>query len=246
MNDNKKEYLIEVCFSPAMFPFYKCDNSIVVIVDILRATTAMCTAFENGVKNIIPVADLRDAEFYKQKGFIIAGERDGKILEEADLGNSPFNFMGEFFKGKTIVVSTTNGTQAIEMAKTADNIVIGSFLNINALSEWILKQNKNVVILCAGWKNKFNLEDSLFAGALSELLILTDSFSVKCDSAMAAIDLWNIAKSDLLGYIEKASHRHRLKKLGLDDILEYCFTLNQNKVIPVLEGNSLINVYQNI
>ena len=241
--ENKKT--IEVCFTPILYPYKLIKKDfVVIIVDVLRATTTICTAFQNGAKAIIPIANVEDINKYKNNGFIIAGERDGIKLENADLGNSPFNFTKEIVADKTIVITTTNGTQAIEMAKDADSIVIGSFLNLNAIGNWITEQNKNVIILCAGWKNKFNLEDTLFAGALVEYLSdsLNFNLNLSCDSAIAALDLWTIAKEDLLDYVEKTSHRHRLKRMVLDDVIEYCFTPNISEVIPAYIDGKLIDI----
>lgn len=234
---------IEVCFTPVLYSHrLTTENYVVVIVDILRATTAICSAFQNGVEKIIPVASIDEAHKYKAKGFLVAAERDGKVLDFADFGNSPFNFIKDEVKGKTIVYSTTNGTQAIEMAKDAESIAIGAFSNLSVLTNYLLRKNKNVVVLCAGWKNKFNLEDSLFAGALTAKLLMSGKFSCFCDAAIGAMDLWSNAKTNLLGYIEKCSHRHRLKKLGLDDVLEHCFTIDAASVVPVLKEKELINV----
>ncbi|MCF8304345.1 MAG: 2-phosphosulfolactate phosphatase [Bacteroidales bacterium] len=237
-----EKYTIEVSFSPALFPYRLTkDNYITVIVDILRATTSICAAFSNGVKEIVPVPSTEIAREYKQKGYLVASERDGHVLDFADFGNSAFNFMTEEVRGQSIVYSTTNGTKAIEMAKDSEQIVIGSFLNLNALAKWLSEQNRNVLILCAGWKNKFNIEDSLFGGSLTEALLMYEKFEVKCDSAIAAHDLWELAKVDVLGYIEKAAHRHRLKRLGLDDVLEYSFSADSSKVIPVFDGFSIVD-----
>jgi len=234
---------LEVCFSPANFPFYQNkENAVIVIVDILRATTAICTAFHYGVDKIIPVAELEEVYRYKQNDYLIAGERDGNLIEGADFGNSPFNFMDDRVKGKTIVLTTTNGTQAVEMAKCCSEIWIGSFINLNAICNKLIEKNKDVLVLCAGWKNRFNLEDSLFAGALAELLQNKANFRLNCDSAMASLDLWMLAKMNILAYIEKSSHRHRLKKMGLDDVLEYCFTLNLTDSIPVYKDNYFVDV----
>lgn len=238
---NRVSKSIEVCFSPALFPFILTkDNYIVVIVDILRATTAICTAFKNGATEIIPVAKIEDTIKYRSLGYMVAGERDGIVIDGADFGNSPFNFTEENVKGKKIAITTTNGTQTIEAAKIADHVVLGAFSNFSVLEKWLIAQQKNVVIFCSGWKNKFNIEDTLFAGALSEML-LQKGFSSVCDSVAASVDLWQIAKTDILNYIEKASHRHRLKRLGLDDVLEYCFERDTANVIPGLEGNALID-----
>lgn len=240
-----KTKTIEVCLSPILFPHRLTkEDFIVVIVDILRATTAICSAFENGVKEIIPVAGTENAKKYKEKGYLVAAERDGKILDFADFGNSPFNFMKKEAIDKTIAYSTTNGTQAIEMVKEHE-VYIGSFSNLEILTQWLIKQDRNIVILCAGWKNKFNLEDSVFAGALAKNLTDRHHFNIQCDSTLASMDLWDIARKDLLQYIDKCSHRQRLREYMLDDVVEYCFTPNTTKVIPKLDGIGITDISKN-
>ncbi|MFZ4741601.1 MAG: 2-phosphosulfolactate phosphatase [Bacteroidales bacterium] len=234
---------IEVCFTPKLYSEIVTNkNFIVVMVDILRASTSICAAFANGVEAIIPVASLDEAKEFKAKGYLVASEREGIVTGFADFGNSAFNFMTEAVKGKTIAYSTTNGTQAIELAKNAEGLVIGAFSNITALSQWLINQHSNVVILCAGWKNKFNLEDSIFAGALIEQLLTSADYKMDCDSAEAALDLWSIAKSNPLAYIQKAAHRERLRKLKLDDVLEFTFQLDTANVVPILKDGVLVNI----
>lgn len=239
MEKNKK---VEVCFTPELFSKYRDEEAIIVVTDILRASSAICTAFKNGVKELIPVGTLEEAAAYKEKGYMVAAERDAVIQDFADFGNSPFNFTEEAIGGKSVVYSTTNGTQAVQLAAGCHKIVVGAFINISALNEWLVKANRNVIILCAGWKGKFSLEDSVFAGALSEKLIESNNYSTICDSALAAMDLWSIAKNDLLTYIDKAANRTRLKKLGLDDVMEHCHTSDLTDVIPILKNKKLINV----
>jgi len=112
---------VEVCFSPKLFPEILIkENFIVVLVDILRATTTICTAFENGVQAIIPVATIEEAKQLKEQGFLVASEQDGMKLDFADFGNSSFSFTRERVEGKTLVYCTTNGTQALEMAKHSE------------------------------------------------------------------------------------------------------------------------------
>lgn len=233
---------VEVCFTPAVYHTFHNDESIVVVVDILRATSAICTAFLNGVKRIIPVATLEEAQEYKKKGFMVAAERDGLVRDFADFGNSPYNFTAERVKGKEIVYSTTNGTNTIMMASKSYQVLIGSYLNFQALSDYIVKSNRNLVILCAGWKEKFNLEDTLYAGALAESVLNNQNYESICDSTLAAIDLWTLASKDLMGYIEKVAQRHRLKLNGLDDVIEYCHTFNLTDKIPYLSDNYLLTM----
>jgi 2-phosphosulfolactate phosphatase len=233
---------IEVCFSPVVYHRYHNPDFNVVVTDILRASSAICTAFMNGAERIIPVGSLEEAKLLKEHGYLIAAERDGITCDFADFGNSPNNFSKKNVLNKTIVYSTTNGTQAIQKAKNCHQLTIGSYLNINALAEWLASEQRNVLILCAGWKERFSLEDTVFAGALSQLLIDTGLFHTACDSTLAACDLWSIARKDLLAYIQKASHINRLKKFVPADIINYCHTFNMTNAIPIFKDNYLIEI----
>jgi 2-phosphosulfolactate phosphatase len=236
-----KSRMLETCFSPALYEKDSHNDSIVVIIDILRASSAICTAFENGVAMIIPVAEVSEAKDYKSRGYLVAAERDGFVLDFADFGNSPFNFTRDKVEGKTIVYSTTNGTGIINIASSAFTTVIGSFLNLSALSEWLKSQERNVLLFCAGWKNRFNLEDSVCAGAIAERLMDSGLFSTKCDSTLAAIDLWKTSKNDLPAYINKVAQRTRLKDKGLDDCIQFCITADYTRKIPVIKNGILVD-----
>jgi 2-phosphosulfolactate phosphatase len=233
---------LETCFSPALYEPEGHEGSIVVVIDILRASSAICTAFENGAESIIPVATVPEAKAYKEKGFLVAAERDGFVLDFADFGNSPFNFTPEKVAGKTIVYSTTNGTGIIKMASSAGFIVIGSFLNISALTDWITEQERNVILFCAGWKNRFNLEDTICAGAIAERLLVSSLYSTICDSTLAALDLWSLAKIDLPGYIEKVAQRSRLRDKKLDDCIKFCLTADYTRKIPIVKDGILVSM----
>lgn len=233
---------LETCFSPALFEAEGHTDSIVVIIDILRASSAICTAFANGVSSIIPVAEVTEAREFKSKGYLVAAERDGYVLDFADFGNSPYNFTKEKISGKTIVYSTTNGTRLINLTSSAHMTVIGSFLNIGALTRWLIKQERDIVLLCAGWKNRFNIEDTVCAGALAEVLMNSNCYATICDSTLAAIDLWSLARPDLQGYIEKAAQRTRLKDKKLDDCIAFCLTSDLTDKIPVMKNGSLVPI----
>ncbi|MFN5878205.1 MAG: 2-phosphosulfolactate phosphatase, partial [Flavobacteriales bacterium] len=158
---------VEVCFTPGEYAYYKDGYEIVVVIDVLRATSAICAAFDNGIEAIIPVPTVEEAWEYKQQGFLAGAERKGQIVEGFDFGNSPFSYMKEDFKGQEVVLTTTNGTKSLDVAKDAEVVVVGSFLNMTALSKWLAEQDKNVLCLCSGWQDKFNLEDTICAGAIS-------------------------------------------------------------------------------
>lgn len=232
--------ILETCFTPALYePAVHC-NSIVVVIDILRASSAICTAFANGAVEIIPVAEVSEAKEYKAKGYLVAAERDGYVLDFADFGNSPFNFTKDKVSGKTIVYSTTNGTGIINLASSAYMTVIGSFLNIGALTEWILGMEKNVLLFCAGWKNRFNIEDTICAGAIAEKLLESNLYTTICDSTIASMDLWSLARPNLPGYVEKAAQRTRLRDKKLDDCIEFCLTSDFTDKIPVMKNGVLV------
>jgi len=231
---------IEVCYNPQSYSLFHNPNAIVVVIDILRASSAITTAMFNGVSKMIPIATVEEAEEYKKNGFLVAAERNGEILNGFDLGNSPFGYMNAKLKGKTIAITTTNGTQAIEVARQAKKIIIGSFLNLETVVKYLNKEKKDVLFLCAGWKNKFNLEDSLFAGAVATDLINHHGFKTACDSTLAAIELYKIAKHDLDAFLSNSSHRNRLAKLDLERDVKYCLTLNLCPVLPIMQGKFIV------
>jgi 2-phosphosulfolactate phosphatase len=233
---------VEVCFSTEIFKCYDPKGKIVVVVDVLRATSVICTMMHNGVKEIIPVKTIDEAKEYKDKGYMVVAERDGKKLDFADFGNSPFFFTRDIVEGKTIVYSTTNGTNAISVGKGADQVVVGSFLNLTALTEYLNSQARDVLILCSGWKGKFCIEDALLAGAIAGNLLRLGNFYTKCDSTHASMDMWSLAKVDMKTYIEKVAQKHRLKKLGLDDVIDYCFTPDVTAIIPVLNDSHIVSL----
>jgi 2-phosphosulfolactate phosphatase len=232
---------LETCFSPALYRSEEHADSIVIILDILRASSAICTAFANGALSVLPVAEADEARKYKSMGYLVAAERDGFVLDFADFGNSPFNFTRERVEGKTIVYSTTNGTGIINQASSAYAIAVGSFLNLGALIDWIIRQDRDALLFCAGWKSRFNLEDTVCAGAIASKLMNSGFFTTICDSTLAAIDLWSLASPDLTGYIEKAAQRTRLRDKNLDECLEFCLTIDITDKIPVMKNGFLVN-----
>lgn len=233
---------IEVCLSPALFPYKTTtDDYIVVIIDVLRATTSFCAAFDSGIKTVIPVSGLAELLEYKNKGFLTAAERDGNKVDFADFGNSPTIFLQSDLIGKELAYSTTNGTQAIEMAKNSGDIVVVAFINLNAVIEWLIRQKKDVVILCSGWKNTFSLEDTLCAGAIVEKLESSGDFAHICDASGASLSLWQLSKNNLVQAVKKANHYKRLVKLGQLNDLEHCFKLNISGAVPVWDGKGFVN-----
>ena len=242
-NNADYKFRVETCFLPGQFPLYQQDMGIVVVIDILRATSAMVTAFEHGVERIIPVATIEEARQYiGRPGYIVAAERNGEVVEGFAFGNSPLAFREVDLHGKTIVMTTTNGTKAIHLARNTRKMVIGAFLNISALTDWLLKQEDNILLLCSGWKDKFNLEDSVFAGAVMDKLLESGKFGVEEDSSIAAKYLYMAAKENYLSILKAAPRRKRLEQLKLFDDVKFCLTPDQSRVIPELRDGVLMRM----
>lgn len=229
--------------SPALLHLYDVNNAVVVIIDVLRATSTIATALYNGAKCVIPVDSVAKCiELGRQIDGITAGERDGVIAEGLQHGNSPFEYPRQFIGGRTLVLTTTNGTKLLHMAldRGAGQIVTGSFPNLNAICKFLIAQNQPVVLGCAAWKDRVNLEDMLFAGAV--LSQVREYFSINCDSSQIAETVYLDAKTDLFGFMKAkdASHYHRLMGYGLEKDIRYCLTPNVADVLPLYENGKLI------
>ena len=234
---------LHTSLSPALLNLYDVSNSIVVIIDVLRATSTIATALYNGAKSIIPVDSVtRCMEIGRQIEGITAGERDGQIAEGLEYGNSPFEYPREFIEGKTLVLTTTNGTRILHIAleKGAKEIITGSFPNLSAVCEHLKERKQNVILGCAAWKDRVNIEDMLFAGAV--ISAIGQHFSINCDSSHLAETLYEIAKDDLFAFMKKneASHYHRLMNFGLEKDIRYCLTNDGANVLPVYEEGTLV------
>lgn len=233
---------VHICLSPALYPIYHSNERIVVIVDILRATSAICTALQHGMKSVIPVATIEQANQFVGDDYIIAAERGGEIVNGFAYGNSPLAYINnpQTF-GKHLVLTTTNGTQAIETARLSQTLVIGSFCNISALTQWIVKRNQDVMILCAGWKNRINLEDTIFAGALLDSLLRQGfSMDIDTDAGITALSLFRQSEADIKAFLKQSSHNQRLSRLNLDEDITYCLTRNTTPIVPILQQERLV------
>lgn len=219
------------------------EGNLVVVTDVFRATSAIVTALHHGAKSIVPVSTITAARNLKKEGMLAGGERGGSIVRGFEFGNSPFSYMNDDFKGRDIALTTTNGTKAINIAaKKADQVVIGAFLNLQAIADHIIKQNNDVVILCAGWRGRVNMEDSLFGGALTDLLLRSGKFESDCDSANAAKLIYRTARRDLLRFLSDCSHRKRLSHLNLEKDVEYCLQIDTCPIVPVLKGDRVVAI----
>jgi len=237
-----KQKEVSCCFSPALLPLFDFSKHVVVIIDIFRATSTIAAALGNGADKIIPVDNVDECIEIGSKiqNSITAGERNGQIVEGLQMGNSPSAFPSELIEGKTLVLTTTNGTRLLHKVKEAPEVLSGAFLNLTATANYIKAQQKDVLLACASWKDRFNLEDTLFAGALFQAL--GDEVFTNCDSTIAASALYNTAKSDLFGFLQKGSHFHRLEKFGLENDLRYCCQIDQHNNCIKYDGQALLSL----
>ncbi|MEQ9403223.1 MAG: 2-phosphosulfolactate phosphatase [Cyclobacteriaceae bacterium] len=230
---------IEVCLSPELIHQHKLEGKTVVVVDIFRATSCIVTGLGCGVEAIRPVAEIEECLELGNKGYLMAGERGGIKVGEFDMGNSPFEYQSEAVKGKKVAISTTNGSQAIVKSEGADEIIIGAFLNLEAVSEYLLASKNNVIIHCAGWKGTVNLEDTLFAGALIDEC--AEEVKSTGDAALLAHQLYVGNHENLFGLARQSAHAERLAGFGIEKDLEFCMTENEYLVVPKLIDGELVN-----
>ena len=231
------------CLSPALLDLYDISNSVVVIIDVLRATSTIATALHNGASSVIPVATVPQCiELGEAVGGITAGERDGKVAEGLKYGNSPFEYPRTFIENKVLVLTTTNGTKLLHMAldRGAPEIITGSFPNLSAVCKHLITSEKDVLLGCAAWKDRVNLEDTLFAGAV--IHHIKSHFNISCDSSGIAESMYLEAGEDRFDFMKSknATHYHRLMKYGLEKDIRYCLTADGANVLPIFKGDRLV------
>ncbi len=232
---------IDVCLTPELLHLHKTENSIVVVTDIFRATSCMVTGLAHGIGSILPVATIDECMALQRRGYIAAAERDAQKVEGFELDNSPFSYMADNLRGSKIAMTTTNGTLSIAKAKAnAVKVIVGAFLNLDAITNYLTNQQYDVLVLCAGWKGRPNLEDTLFAGAL--VASLSDEYMIGEDSALMAMRLYEQAQHDMLSFVSNSSHVRRLQRLGIHKDIAYCLQKNIYNNVPILRGSELVNV----
>ncbi|MEM6263724.1 MAG: 2-phosphosulfolactate phosphatase [Bacteroidota bacterium] len=233
---------VHVCLTPSLIDEFDVSEAIVVVIDILRATTSICVAFGNGADHVIPVEHIEECMAYKKQGYLVAAERNGEQIQGFDFGNSPFSFMEPHIAGAKIAITTTNGTRALKAAQSrnAHEIVIGAFSNISLLTDWLIKMNQHVCLLCSGWRNNFTMEDTIFAGAVAYKL--RNHFAPYQDSNLMAQTLFKSANKRKRYFFRNSSHFHRLVHLNLQEDVKYALRRDTHPVLPLLIGNELRNI----
>lgn len=230
---------IDICFSPNLYPHYHREGNLVVVIDIFRATTVITTALANGAQSIIPVADIDSALEYRKQGYLIAGERNGDKLDDFDFGNSPLEFTKEKIFGKSIVMTTTNGTRAFAAAQN-EHCIAASLLNYQAVVSYIRKSESDVLFLCSGWTMKMNIEDSLLAGGFAHDLLTEDSFYSESDSIAIVENMRQCAGNNWIDYILKSSPRLRSKEDVLRNDMQWAMHKDYTDIVPILKQERLV------
>jgi len=229
---------LDVFLSAYSFEEEDVRDKTVVIIDVLRASSTMITALQNGAKGVIPVGDMNDASKISHnldaKSFLLSGEKDGIKIQGYDLGNSPLEHSRDIVTGKTIILNTTNGTKAIKRAGLADTIFIGSFLNLKFLVEHLNQLEGEIVLVCAGWKGRLSLEDLLCAGNIIYELTSGQLPQHARDGAKVAFGLYEKFGNDIEGSIKSSNYANRLKDIISEDDLSFCCQHSIMQVLPVL------------
>ena len=211
-----------------------------VVIDVLRATTTIACALNNGADAVQTFADLDQlkeySSIYSSSHKLLLGERGGKKIEGFDLGNSPIGVKRDLVEGRRLFMSTTNGTRALDRVKDSSNVYTMSFINRRAVAEKILfNKFDQLLILGSGWEGSYSLEDSLAAGSLACLLMELSTVHVRIrnDELNAAIALWSYWKDDVQGCLRQSTHGQRLERLGNhDDDFLCCSEIDKISIVP--------------
>lgn len=230
---------LDVFYSLHSFQEDELRDKTVVIIDVLRASSTIVTAFMSGAKAIIPVGDMGEASKISQNvdsdNYLLCGEKDGEKIEGYDLGNSPLEYTKEVVEGKNLIFNTTNGTKAIKKSLGSSQILIASFLNVGAIVEELKSQDNEIVLVCAGWKGRLAFEDMLLAGNIIYLMSDGNLPNDSRDGAKVAFGLYDKYGEDISTVIHQSNHAMRLKDIiGTSDI-DYCCQVDITDMLPRLK-----------
>lgn len=218
-------------------------DDVIVVIDVLRCSSTIVTALANGASEIVPVRTVKKARQIKQRcsDYILAGERKGLKPKGFDLGNSPREFTSKIVRGASIVLTTTDGTQALATAQSAKHVLIGSLLNAEAVGKELYrlarKHNLGVSLVACGKKGKFSLEDFVSAGKILENMS-TDEFTLS-DTAWAALLASQGMGERNLELIRSSEHSQYLEDIGLQGDIEFCAKINRYTCVPALKNNRI-------
>ncbi len=232
--------IVEVCLSPLLLANFSVKEKTVVVADIFRATSVITTALGEGVRAIYPVETVEEARTLHQQNpeWMMGGERNSEPIEAFHLDNSPLSYRD--ISGKNVILTTTNGTRALAMARQqgARKVLVGSFHNLSALIDYLAHDPADILVFCAGRKNAVNIEDSLFAGALVNGL--RTSHRPGNDAALLTRDFFRHHQDDLQSILHQASHGKRLMKKSYGNDIIHAADLDRYPIIPIYVNGKIV------
>ena len=228
---------IDVCLTHQDFDNYDHKGKIVVVIDVLRATSTINTILFSGAKSVKPVESLEECMKLKEDGYIVMAERMGKKVEGFDYGNSPSKIEKNLFADRDVGIATSNGTKAIVKTKGSKITLISSFLNLSKVIEYLNTNSRDTLLVCSGWKGSTNLEDTMCAGAIVAGL---ENYDYESDTVVIAKKLYEQSKDDILSSMKKSSHAKRLS--GYDNMkdIEFCSEIDKQEILPYLDGDQIV------
>jgi len=233
---------IELSFTPHQADEAALRDKTVVAIDVLRASTTIITALHHGAREIIPVTTVESAVKLSAKLasdiVLLGGERGGKMIQGFSLGNSPAEYVPEKVKGKSIVFSSTNGSQVMADSRYAREMVVCGFVNMTQVVNFLRERSRDFILACAGTNGAFSLEDSVCAGMVIQHLLKDDSLGVSLsDGALAAQTLYRSHGKNILKLLQSTEHGRHLIEIGFEDDLKLCASVDSIPVLPQLDGN---------
>ena len=235
---------IEVFLTTSIVTEEDVKGRTVVVIDVLRACSTIATALNNGARSIVPVADMAQAgkiaSNLDQQSYLLGGERGGEKIEGYHLGNSPLEYTVGTVKDRTIIFNTTNGTVAIAQARSADHLLIGSFLNAGRVVDFIKEAGNDLTIICAGWRNRVSLEDTLCAGLMLFRLWEGNEPNSVSDTAHIAFTQYVHDRESIATAISRCNHAQWLSEKGHMDDVDYCMQVDALPVLPYYDDSRLV------
>lgn len=216
----------------------------VIVIDVLRASSTIATALANGARAVVPVPDMAEAgklaSNLDPSSYLLGGERGGEKIEGYHLGNSPLEYSQRRVCDRTIVFNTTNGTVAIAQARDAQHLVVGSLLNAGRVVDFVREKGRNVAVICAGWRNRVALEDTLCAGLILSRLWHDEEPALRSDTAHIAFTQYQNDRDTLVSALRRCNHAQWLVSRGYGEDVEYCLQIDKLSVLPYFDDNRLV------
>jgi 2-phosphosulfolactate phosphatase len=232
---------LEVLFLPCEIPARPRPEGAAVVIDVIRATTTIVTAFQHGIRSVLPAESVEEAQGLRATapGALLAGERGGRRIAGFDLGNSPREFTREAVAGRDVILTTSNGTKTLRAVGDGRRVAIAAFLNRAAAADWVAARREDGLIVCSGYEGIFSLEDAVCAGAVVERALACSAPPTPGDGARACLALWQRFGADLPGLLRETGWGRRIAAIGLGADLDLCARLDSTDVVPVMAAERI-------